>query len=230
LIYSAIKDFITEIMPEKTIRTLSYRRNKMKYAHIGRSLLLACITLACITQFTAADPFDSETGYLYQGQAHVSMVYVDSSTQIYLTPPTGTTFHLYARECGATFGCACPSYAYIMQYPTYASRNGFGMQQSLTLPRGTWCTVAFAQSGSGTYTMNQISNQAPRPVQTIAPVIHPVNHGQFRYDTPNHIWINPPVIHPVNQGQFKYDTPNHVWRSPPNLPVHPRQNMHNRPF
>jgi hypothetical protein len=134
----------------------------------------------CIAPVAASNNFGSGAAYLFQGQTHIYTVTADSSSQIIMTPPIGTNFDLFAMQC-QTSRCSCPTASYVMQFATYASRNGAGMQQSVTLPRGTWCVVVFAQSGSGAYTISENfrSFQMSMPaVSSVNPMFSPPGSGQ----------------------------------------------------
>jgi len=154
----------------------------MKHTYIG-AVLLACLALGlCMSPVTASNNFGSGAHYLYQGQTHIYTVNVDYFTsQVFMTPPTGTNFDLFAIQCPSFRGCVCPTASYVMQYPTFSSRNGVGMQEVLTLTPGTWCVVVFAQSGNGVYTIFESSAPTPMPIPTVQP-IPPVNPGLHRQD------------------------------------------------
>jgi hypothetical protein len=135
---------------------------------------------------TAANNFGSGSSFLYQGQAHVYSVTSDFSAQVYMVPPRDADFDLYARECGTSYGCSCPAASFIMQYPTYSSRNGVGITETLNLPRGTWCVAVFARYGSGAYTISEIFTPTPVPyptrTPTFVPTIPPVSPGLYKQD------------------------------------------------
>jgi hypothetical protein len=149
----------------------------MKYTYIG-IIIIACLALACISPVTALNNFGSGSAFLQQGQTHTFTVTADSSSQIIMTPQAGANFDLYAVQCQSIM-CSCPTASYVMQFATYSSRSGVGRQESFTLPRGTWCVVVFAQSGSGTYTIYENQNPWIVPVPT-APIISQAipGHGQ----------------------------------------------------
>ncbi|MDR2854883.1 MAG: hypothetical protein LBV40_01835 [Methanomicrobiales archaeon] len=161
----------------------------MKYTYI-KAVLLACLALGlCILPASATNNFGSGTAYLYQGQAQVYTVSIDSYAQIYMTPPAGANFDLYALQCqGSYHGCSCPTSSYVMQYATYVSRNGVGTQDVLNLPRGTWCIAVFAKLGSGSYSISEVSSLKPNPtkvptrVPTAAPPVQPSNPGLYKQD------------------------------------------------
>jgi len=136
----------------------------MKYTYFG-TVLIACLALVCISPVTALNNFGSGSAFLHQGQAHIFTVTVDSSSQIIMTPPVGTNFDLYAVQC-QSFRCSCPTASHVIQFATYSSRNGVSMQESFTLPSGTWCVVVFAQFGSGTYTIYENQNPWIVPMPT----------------------------------------------------------------
>jgi len=151
----------------------------MKYTYLG-AVLLACLVLGlCMSPVAASNNFGSGSAFLHQGQTHIFTVTVDSSSQIVMTPPAGTNFDLFAVQCQSA-RCTCPTASHVMQFPTFSSRNGIGMQESFTLPRGTWCVVVFAQFGSGTYTI--FENRIPMPMPTVNPTIPPVGPGLHRQD------------------------------------------------
>jgi hypothetical protein len=79
----------------------------------------------------------------------------------------------------------CPSASEVMRYATYPSRNGVGLQESITLPQGTWCVVVFAQFGSGTYRIfeNRVPMPMPMPtVPVVTPTIPPAGQGLHKQD------------------------------------------------
>jgi len=167
----------------------------MKYIYI-RAAVLACLVLGlCLVPASATNNFGSGSAYLHQGQAQVYTVNVDSYAQIYMTPPPGANFDLYTTQCqGSSYGCKCPTAAYVMQYATYVSRNGVGKQEVLNLPRGTWCIAVFAQSGSGAYSISEVFGPKPTPTK-----VQP---------TPTKVQPVPPTAKPVpptNPGLYKQD-------------------------
>lgn len=155
----------------------------MKYKYIG-AVLLACLILGlCISPVAASNNFGSGTAFLHQGQTHIYTVTTDSSSQsqIIMTPPSGANFDLFAMQRDPRL--MCPSASEVMQFATFSSRNGIGLQESITLSQGTWCVVVFAQSGSGTYRI--FENRVPLPIPTVpivTPTIPPASPGLFRED------------------------------------------------
>ena len=164
------------------------RRTLMKYTYLG-VVLLACLALGlCVSPVAAANNFGSGTVYLYQGQAHMYTVTANPSAQIYMTPPAGANFDLYALQCQGSYGCTCPTASHVMQYATYSSRNGVGMQEMLNLPFGTWCVVVFARSGSGAYSISELVGPSPVPTYVppapmpTVPVIPPAGQDLYKQD------------------------------------------------
>ena len=157
----------------------------MKYTYI-KAMLLACLALGlCIVPAAAANNFGSGSAYLNQGQAHMYTVSADSFSQIFMTPPAGTNFDLYALQCQGTYhGCTCPTASHVMRYASYASLNGVSAQEVLNLPRGTWCIAVFAKTGSGAYSISEISGQNPKPTPTkpTTPPVAPSNPSLYKQD------------------------------------------------
>ena len=183
-----IKDMLKQIC-DRSISVLYLRRNRniMKYAYI-KAILLACLALGlCISPAAAANNFGSGTAFLHQGQAQMYTVSVDSHAQVYMTPPPGANFDLYALQCQGSFhGCTCPTSSYVMQYATYVSRNGASMQEVVNLPRGTWCIAVFATSGSGVFSISEVSGPRPNPsptkVSPTGPPVVPANPNLYKQD------------------------------------------------
>lgn len=151
-------------------------------------MLLACLALGlCMLPASAANNFGSGSAYLYQGQTQLYTVTVDSYAQIYMMPPAGANFDLYALQCQASSrGCTCPTSSYVMQYATYVSRNGPGIQEVLNLPRGTWCVVVFAQSKNGVFSISEVFGPKPTPTKVpphpTVPPVSPSNPGLYKQD------------------------------------------------
>ena len=173
----------------------------MKYINI-RAVLLACLALGLfLVPASAANNFGSGSAYLYQGQAQMYTVNVDTYSQIYMASPVGANFDLYALQCqGSYHGCKCPTAAYVMQHPTFVSRNGGGKQEVLNLPRGTWCIAVYAKSGSGVYSISEVFGSKPTPtkVQPTPTKVQP---------KPTTAKPVPPAkpIPPVDPGLYKQD-------------------------
>ena len=155
----------------------------MKYTYIG-AVLIACLALGlCMSPAAASNNFGTGSAFLHQGQTHTFSVTVDffSQSQIIMTPPSGANFDLFAMQRDPRL--MCPSASEIMHFATYSSRNGIGLQESITLPQGTWCVVVFAQFGSGTYRI--FENQIPTPMPTVpivTPTIPPAGPGLHKQD------------------------------------------------
>ena len=150
------------------------------------AVLLACLALGiCMSPVAASNNFGTGAAHLFQGQTQMYTVTADQfSSQVIMTPPAGANFDMFAVQC-QTNRCICPSASQIMQFPTFSSRNGVGMQERFTLPQGTWCIVVFARSGSGVFTIFENKGPFPMPMPTVPvvnPTIPPAGQGLHKQD------------------------------------------------